>query len=79
MDTQATLIATLIASKEKESVEEVKRLRPLADKVYSESLPEKYKRLTFRKFDGEGNPVDHITVFEIKHRSISANGKLKLQ
>ena len=79
MDAQVTLIATLIASKGKESVEEVKRLCPLADEVYSESLPEKYKRPTFTKFDGEGNPVDHITVFEIECRSISANGKLKLQ
>lgn len=41
MDAQLALIVALIANKEKESIEEVKRLNPLVDEVYSKSLPKK--------------------------------------
>ena len=79
MDAQAALIAALIAQKDKEPSKVVKRLRPLADEVYTEILPEKYKRPTFTKFDGDGNPGDHVTIFEIECGTIVANEKLKLQ
>ena len=66
MDAQATLIAVLIGKKDKESTKATKRLRPLANEVYSEVLPEKYKQPSFTEFDGNGNPWDHITIFEIE-------------
>lgn len=75
MGAKAALIAALIANKENKSIEE----DPQADEVYSESLPEKYKHQTFIKFDGEGNPMDYITIFKIECGFISTNGKLNLQ
>lgn len=57
----------------------MKRLHPLADEVYSESLLEKYKHPIFIKFDGEGNPMDYITIFKIECGFISTNGMLNLQ
>lgn len=56
MDIHAALITALIVHKDKESSEATKRLYPLADEVYIEILPEKYKCPSFMKFYGDGNP-----------------------
>ena len=60
-------------------VEEMKKERPLADEIYDEELPDKYKRPTFSKYNGESNPWDHVTLFEIECGSIRNNENLKAQ
>lgn len=66
-------------NKDKEPTKVTKHLCPLADEVYMEVLPEKYKHQIFTKFVEVSNPFDHITIFEIKCEMIRTNGKLKLQ
>lgn len=78
------VVATLQASienlkKETATLDTVKHLQPLADGVYDEVLPLKYKRLSFIKFYGTRNLMDYITIFEIKCQNIASNDKLKLQ
>lgn len=67
MDAQVAQIAGLIAHKDKQSVKTTKQLCPLADEV------------TFTKFDEDGSPRDHITIFKIERGAIATNEKLKLQ
>ena len=38
------------------SAEAMRKLRPLADKIYEEQMPEKYRRPIFTKYSGETNP-----------------------
>ena len=54
-------------------------MRPLADKIYEEQMPEKYRRPVFTKYSGETNLWDHVTLFEIDCGSISNNDNLKAQ
>lgn len=77
MDAQAALIAALIGKRDKEPTEGIKCLHPLDDEVYTKVLPEKFKRPTFTKFDGDGT-WDHIMIFEIECRTIAMNGNLNL-
>lgn len=80
MDAQATLITTLLVHNDKEPTEVTKCLCPLAKKVYSKVLPEKYNRPAFMKFYRDDNPLfDHIKIFEIMCKIIATNEKPKLQ
>lgn len=68
-----------LQKKDLETIEVIKCLRLLAESVYDDVLPTKYKRLVFTKFDGDGNPWDHITEFELECVAIASNDRLKLQ
>lgn len=78
IDVQAILITTL-SGKDEDSSETTKHLQPLANEVYFKVLPEKYKCPTFKKFDRDRNPWDHIIIFKIECRQITTHGRLKLQ
>lgn len=79
MDAQATLITALIEKIDKESSEAIKCLCPLSIEVYIEVFSDKYKHLTFPKFNEDDNPRVCITIFEIEFGTITINEKLKLQ
>lgn len=49
----------------------------IAEEVYNEVWPDKYKRLVFIKFDSDDSPWDHVTVFEIECGPIASNENLK--
>ena len=57
----------------------MRKLRPLADRIYDERMPENYRRPVFTKYSGETNPWDHVVLFEIECGSISNNNNLKAQ
>ena len=56
----------------------MRKLRPLADKIYEERIPENC-RPVFTKYSGEANPWDHVVLFEIECGSINNNDNLKAQ
>ena len=69
-----------VARKHDDSATEVTRkLRPLAEEIYNEVMLERYKRPTFSKYNGESNPWDHVTLFEIECGSIRQNDNLKFE
>ena len=75
-----TALQIQVAKKKDDSATEViKKLRPLADEIYNEVMPERYKRPTFSKYNEETNPWDHVTLFEIECGSIGNNDNLKAQ
>ena len=52
----------LAKKKDDGATEAMKKLRPLAEEIYDEVLPVKYKRPTFSKYNGEHNPWDHLAI-----------------
>ena len=75
-----TALQIQVAKKKYDTATEVmKKLRPLAEEIYNEVMPERYRRPTFSKYSGETNLWDHVTLFEIECGSIGNNDKLKAQ
>ena len=78
-DAMAALQIQVARKRDDSATEAMNKLRPLSEAIYNEELPDKYKHPTFTKYNGESNPWDHVTLFEIECGSIRRNGKLKAQ
>lgn len=59
-------------------IQAMKRLLPLANEVYDEVPPTKYKWPLITKYDRNGYPFDHLMTLEIECGSIASNDKFKL-
>ena len=78
-DTMNALQIQVAKNKDDTATEVMKKLRPLAEEIYNEVMPKRYRCPTFCKYSGETNPWDHVTLFEIECGSIGNNDKLKAQ
>ena len=74
-DVVANLQIEVAKKKADTATEMMKKLRPLSEDIYNEAMPERYRRPTFTKYNGDTNPWDHVTLFEIECGSIGNNDK----